>query len=141
MFTFTSKMAAVHTPASKGAVVPYISLGMGYRRNSTAFSAPEQFAVFDNDYEYDLAYSALLGAQMSLQKYEQSAFGPWELATHGVFFTSPFDESSWGNFESKIHPGSTNTMDHFVAFVRGAAGLATDEGHGAIDSRSDKRTR
>ena len=79
--------------------------------------------MFDNDYRYDKAYSALLGAQMTLSKYEKSAFGPWERATHGVFFTSPFDESSWGNFPSETTPGSTNTMDHFVAFVKGAAGL------------------
>ena len=28
-----------------GAVVPYISLGMGYRRNSTRFDNPEAFVV------------------------------------------------------------------------------------------------
>ena len=34
-----------------------------------------------------------------------------------------------------------HTMDHFVAFVRGAAGIETDKRDGAIESRSVKRTR
>ena len=29
-------------------VAPYISLGLGYRRNSTDFSHPENYATFDN---------------------------------------------------------------------------------------------
>ena len=122
MFTYTAKMAGAHGVAGS-AVVPYISLGMGYRRNSSNFASPDQFVQFDNDYRYDLAYSALLGAEMSQPKFEKSSFGPWELATHGVFFTSPFDEGSWGNWASAFTPGSTNTMDHFVAFVKGGAGL------------------
>ena len=77
--------------------------------------------------DYDLAYSALLGAEMSQAKYEDSPYGPWQKATHGVLFPSPFDEGGFGNFASKDVPGSTHSMDHFVAFVKGAGGLVSAE--------------
>ena len=78
--------------------------------------------------DYDLAYSALLGAEMSQAKYEDSPYGPWHKATHGVLFPSPLDEGGFGNFASKDVPGSTHSMDHFVAFVKGAGGLVSTEG-------------
>ena len=49
MFTFTSALAEARG-LKGGAVVPYISLGGGYRRNSTSFLHPESYSWFDSDY-------------------------------------------------------------------------------------------
>jgi hypothetical protein len=107
---------------SAGKVVPYISLGMGYRRNSSDFDDPFSYEFFDNDYRYDEAYSALLGAQMNRPHRQLPAYGPWDAARAAVFFPGPFDEQTWGHFPSDVRPGSTNSMDHFIAYCSGAAG-------------------
>ena len=45
------------------------------------------------------------------------ALGPWEQAHGASFFPGIFD---WRAAPSKINPGSSVVMDHFVAFVQGA---------------------
>ena len=106
--------------ARGGALAPYISLGLGYRRNSTDLRHPEKYSTFDNWYRYDEAYSALLGAQMHRRRFEASAWGPWERALGGVLFPSPFDEWNWAGFPSAHTKGSSHSMDHFIAYVKGA---------------------
>ena len=55
------------------------------------------------------------------RRYEDSAFGPWEQATAAIIYPSPFDDRG---LPSPITQGSTNALDHFVAYVRGSAGIA-----------------
>ena len=96
--------------ARGGVLAPYISLGLGYRRNSTDLRHPESYSTFDNWYKYDEAYSALLGAQMHRRAFERSAYGPWERALGGVLFPSPFDEWTWAGFPSAHTNGSSHSM-------------------------------
>ena len=74
------------------------------------------------DYQYDEGYDALLGAQMHLPQFKNSPYGPWEMASAAVLYPSPFDETTYGNWPSRHTPGSTNSMDHFIAYVKGATG-------------------
>jgi hypothetical protein len=46
---------------------------------------------------------------------------PWLQATAVVFYP-PVDTDQ--GLPSKVTKGSTNTMDHFVAYVKAAAGIA-----------------
>eukprot|EP01048_Picozoa_sp_COSAG05_P026625 COSAG05_NODE_7364_length_822_cov_0.780083_2_plen_74_part_00 len=63
----------------------------------------------------------LMGAQINQPEFNSSgawqAFGPWEQAQGASFFPSVFDLRTP---PSKINPGSSVIMDHFVAFVEGA---------------------
>ena len=60
-------------------------------------------------------------AQVNQAKYERSNYGPWERAKAAIFYPSVFDVRG---VDSQLSPGeSTNVMDHFVAYVRGAAGM------------------
>ena len=63
-------------------------------------------------------------------------YGPWEAASAAVLYPSPFDETTYGNWPSRHTPGSTNSMDHFIAYVKGATGsvktgMKTDDSLGA----------
>ena len=63
----------------------------------------------------------MLKAQVNQAKYERSNYGPWERAKAAIFYPSVFDVRG---VDSQLSPGeSTNVMDHFVAYVRGAAGM------------------
>eukprot|EP01052_Picozoa_sp_SAG31_P073705 SAG31_NODE_32758_length_352_cov_0.604743_1_plen_58_part_10 len=50
--------------------------------------------LFSFHYEWDVALSALLGAQMNRPEYTSngslSYFGPWERAREAIFFKGPF---------------------------------------------------
>jgi hypothetical protein len=39
-------------------------------------------------------------------------------------YPSPFDETHYANWPSRHAAGSTNTMDHFMAYVKGATARA-----------------
>ena len=139
-FTHTSDMAAAH--GVTGATTwPYISLGAGYRRCLTTVPdvpdapnatlpcvvAPEVAygTVYDIGWNFDAAYSAFLGAQINQPKFEHSNWGPWERATAAIFYPSVFDPRG---VDSQLTPGaSSNLMDHFVAYVRGATGMAASK--------------
>jgi hypothetical protein len=79
--------------------------------------------TFSMHYPYNTAYSALLGAQMNLKSYEDSAFGNWERAVAATFFTSAFYVAP-GTADNATEPGQFNTMQHLVAYVKGAADIA-----------------
>lgn len=151
---FTRQKYAV-TAASAAAqragpgVVPFISLGAGYRSNATlvlnsagvpvanhwpdlANIADQPFAdvVFDVGNDYAITHSMLLGAELNNNAFNGSgrklAFANWGQASAAVFFPSPF-ETSCGTgaggcvAASARMPGSTKLFDHFVAYVVGAA--------------------
>lgn len=87
-------------------VTPWVALASGYRRSV------ESFHEWSYDWDYDLVYSWMLGAEISHpwfgQPVRHARFAPWDRATIAIFYPHPFAEKSplWGK--------------HFVAYVRGA---------------------
>ena len=77
--------------------------------------------LFDYGYDYPYAYSALMGAMVNDPQYSRSNWGNWEQVTAGILFPSPFGDRG---LKSPVTPGSTLALDHFVAYCRGAAGIA-----------------
>ena len=76
----------------------------------------------DYGYNYPFAYSALMGAMINDPQYERGHFGPWEQVTAAILYPTPFDDR--GLHSDVVVKGSTNALDHFVAYARGAAGIA-----------------
>ena len=113
------------------------SLGAAYMRNTSLWpdiNAQAKEALrgpgfFDmpflfNSSGYDFAHSMILGAQINQPKFNSSgawqAFGPWEQAHGATFYPGVFDLRAQ---PSKIHPGSSVVMDHFVSYVQGATAV------------------
>jgi len=102
-FRRTVKNADQHGVAE---VTPWIALASGYRRNIVTFNE------WDFDWDYDLAYSWMIGAEINHPWFSQpirhERFAPWNRATIAIFYPPPFDRRvpHWGK--------------HFVAYVRGA---------------------
>lgn len=88
-------------------VTPWVALASGYRRQV------QKFHEWDEDWDYDLIYSWMLGAELNEPWYSQrpERFAPWNVAKVVVFYPAPFNPKSpaWGK--------------HFVAYVRGANGV------------------
>ena len=53
---------------------------------------------------------------------EHSAFGPWERCVSVVFFQHAFTKVA--PTDNATQPGSFHMMEHFVAYVKGAADIA-----------------
>ena len=106
-------------------VVPFISLGAGYRSNATlmlnrfgvpvanhwpdfANIADQPYAdvVFDVGYDYPITHSMLLGAELNNNGFNGSgsrvAFAAWGQATAAVFFPSPFETSCGAGGAGKV---------------------------------------
>lgn len=88
-------------------VTPWIALASGYRRQTT------NYHEFSLNWNYDLIYSWMLGAEVNVPWYgapeRQERFAPWNLAKVAIFYPEPFGRSPYW-------------IDHFVAYVRGANG-------------------
>jgi hypothetical protein len=88
-------------------VTPWVALASGYRRQV------DKFQEWDVDWDYDLVYSWMLGAELNQPWYGQrpERFAPWNAAKVVVFYPAPFNTKTpqWGK--------------HFVAYVRGASGM------------------
>ena len=88
-------------------VTPWVALASGYRRKV------EKFQEWDDNWDYDLVYSWLLGAELNNSWYADrpDRFAPWNAAKIVVFYPAPFNSKSpgWGK--------------HFVAYVHGATGI------------------
>lgn len=88
-------------------VTPWVALASGYRRQV------DKFHEWDVDWDYDLVYSWMLGAELNQPWYGQrpERFAPWNAAKVVVFYPAPFNPKTpqWGK--------------HFVAYVRGANGV------------------
>jgi len=88
-------------------VTPWVALASGYRRQV------EKFHEWDDNWDYDLIYSWMLGAELNEPWYgdRPDRFAPWKAAKVVVFYPAPFNPKSpaWGK--------------HFVAYVRGATGV------------------
>eukprot|EP01050_Picozoa_sp_SAG11_P004355 SAG11_NODE_277_length_11302_cov_5.987146_5_plen_1278_part_00 len=118
-FRRTVSHAKEHNATS---VTPWIALGCGYRR-AASHSRP---LAFENNNDYPAVYSWELGGEVNNHSYstpELSAeFAPWGWAKRVVLFPSPFETINTLP-TGTANSSSTNIFDHFVAYVRGAAGL------------------
>jgi hypothetical protein len=83
-------------------VIPHVALGSGYRRGV------KKRTNWDWDWDYDIIYSYRLGRDLN-QTVKSS---PYSRVTSVVFYPAPFYEKTphWG--------------EHFIAYVRGATGVA-----------------
>lgn len=88
-------------------VTPWIALASGYRRQT------KQYHEFSLNWNYDLIYSWMLGAEVNIPWYgaaeRHQRFAPWNKAKVAIFYPEPFGRSPYW-------------VDHFVAYVRGATG-------------------
>ena len=75
----------------------------------------------DYGYNYPFAYSAFMGAMINDPQYERGHYGPWAKVSAAIFYPTPFDDRG---LHSAVIKGSTNALDHFVPYTRGAAGIA-----------------
>lgn len=88
------------------------------------------YAGFSTEFDYSLDYSALLGAQVNLQRFEHSAFGPWERVPAVILYPSPLRSAAAASTSKGQHPASTDTLGistialkHLIAYINGAAGV------------------
>ena len=87
-------------------VTPWVALAAGAQRH------PTKFQVWKTDWDYDLVYSWLIGAELNHPWYAErpDRFAPYNRAKIVIFYPPPFDKRS---------PSWTK---HFIAYVRGATG-------------------
>jgi hypothetical protein len=88
-------------------VTPWVALGAGYKRDI------EKFQRWSFDWDYDLVYSWLLGAELNIKWYgdRPERFAPYNRAKVIIFYPPPFDTRT------------PNWPKHFIAYVRGATGV------------------
>lgn len=88
-------------------VTPWVALGAGYRR------AVDAFHRWDFDWNYDLVYSWLLGAELNQSWYGKrpKRYAPWNAAEIVILYPPPMD------------PRTPAWLPHFAAYVRGANGI------------------
>jgi hypothetical protein len=87
-------------------LIPWISLAAGYHRD-----AAEGFE-YSWDWDFDTWYPWQLGTELNHPWYATNPerFAPWDWAEYAFFYPEPFGRAPhWGK--------------HFVAYVRGAAGM------------------
>lgn len=87
-------------------VTPWVALASGDRRGIKK-------TRFDYDWDYDIIYSYLIGAELNISWYGErpERFAPYNRIKVIVFWPPPFDKRvpEWGK--------------HFIAYVRGATGV------------------
>ena len=88
-------------------VTPWVALGSGIRIGLIKPS------YWDDDWDYDISLSHQIGAELNRKEFSQSPdkYAPYDMADVIIFFPAPLYEKSpnWGK--------------HFIAYVRGAAGV------------------
>ena len=88
-------------------VTPWVALASGYRRGLKK-------TRFDNDWDYDIIYSYLIGAELNVSWFGErpERFAPYNRTKIVIFYPPPFDKrtSQWAK--------------HFIAYVRGATGVS-----------------
>ena len=115
----TREFAAAHGVYD---VTPWIALGAGYRGEGPS-------REWEFNWDYDLRDSWNLGAEVNNAKGVSDRAGEWIAARVVVFYPSPLDERT------------PRTFEHFVAYVRGAAGLPEDDHHRVPACRPESAAR
>ncbi len=93
-------------------VTPWVALGAGYRR------ALDRFQKWDTDWDYDLIYSWMIGAELNRKWFgdRPARFMPGNVVEVVVFYPGPFD------------PRTPSWDKHFIAYVNGATDVKSLEG-------------
>jgi len=88
-------------------VTPWVALASGYQRHII------KFHKWNYNWDYDLTYSWMLGAELNIDWYSQKPerFAPYNRAQIVIFYPAPFAKKAphWGK--------------HFIAYARGATGI------------------
>jgi hypothetical protein len=88
-------------------VTPWVALAAGYRQGFM------KGTYWDFNWDYDLIYSYLFGAELNIKSYGDQAkkYAPYNRAKVIIFYPPPFDNrvKHWAR--------------HFIAYVRGATGV------------------
>ena len=118
-YRLTVQNAAEHNVSS---VTPWIALGSGYRRGITNTSLGSNY--WDSAWDYGYEYSWILGAEINQPFYAKNPvkFAPWNFAKRAVFYPSVFEQAMTVPVATP-HGNSTLIFLHFLAYVRGAAGV------------------
>lgn len=115
----TVALARSRFPGDNVPVNPWIALGVGNRR------LPKMDGEsFDLCWDYDRVYSWQMGREINTpwfgQGVQAARYAPWGAAQLVLFYPSVFDVRGRA---SGPENRSTNLMQHFVNYVRGANGL------------------
>jgi hypothetical protein len=88
-------------------VTPWVALASGWRRH------PTKLQYWSTDWDYDIIYSYLIGAELNIKWYgnRPERFAPYNRAKVVVFYPPPFDKRT------------PNYAKHFIAYVRGATSV------------------
>ena len=89
-------------------VTPWVALASGWRRH------PTKYYYWSTDWDYDVIYSHLIGAELNNKWYgdRPKRYAPYNRAKVIIFYPHPFDKRT---------PSWTK---HFIAYVRGATGVS-----------------
>jgi hypothetical protein len=118
-YRLTVNNAVEHNVSS---VTPWIALGSGYRRGITNTSLGSNY--WDSAWDYGYEYSWILGAEINQPFYAKNPdkFAPWNFAKRVVFYQSVFEQVLTAPVATP-HGNTTLIFLHFLAYVRGAAGV------------------
>jgi hypothetical protein len=108
------------------AVIPWLSLGAAYRRTYCKHDC-ESPMIYDENWNYDLAYSWMLGAEINDPWYgdRPERFADWHMAKSAAFYPSVFSlkNTDVNRRGANVSSSVPVIMQHFVAYCQGAAGL------------------
>jgi hypothetical protein len=134
-------------------VTPWVWLGGGERRRINPTHDADTGG--DSTWDYDVAYSWMIGKEIADPFYAKhpARFAPWNRARVVALYPNPLDSSAWTvapviNHSTGAAVGgdvlSSVTLKHFVAYVKGAAGIrinTTGAGVKTDDAWSGPRMR
>jgi hypothetical protein len=88
-------------------VTPWVALASGYRRHI------DEFQKFSQNWDYDIIYSYMLGAELNIKWYGDNPkkFAAYHRAKVVIFYPPPF------------YSKAPHWAKHFIAYVRGATGI------------------
>eukprot|EP00039_Didymoeca_costata_P022575 m.4764 g.4764 ORF g.4764 m.4764 type:complete len:384 (-) comp3096_c0_seq2:129-1280(-) len=128
--TFQKTVAAAKNMKKPTGVVPWLALGCGYRvmssLNCSAYSLDKApCTTFDFQFDYGLEFSWQMGSEINdVARYGPNAsvrLAPWDYAKSLAFYPSVFDTRSPPS--PRLGNSTTIMVEHFAAYVKGAAGL------------------
>ena len=124
VFNKTAETALAH---GKQRVAPFVCLGCGFKRDVHSEKNDGGRWGFTFDWDYDVAYSFLLGAYVNNKlpwsgKPQPERYGLWGMATSPVFYASIIDtEGEHPNGPADLVKAREIRLRHFAAYVRGAS--------------------